>query len=124
MKANKKNNEDDIGLHQFTTNCNRGIAVFTDGRDLDLQNIATGHLTSAMWHANPKRIAVGDCLVVFHWTKRYPDYTATVHVGSITAIDPVAGKLHKYSADNVQSFPIYRVNWVKFSGSSSPIRYF
>lgn len=124
MAADKKHLGADITLHQFTANCKRGVAVFTDGRDLDLQNIATGHLSSGMWHANPARIAVGDCLVVFHWTERYPGYRATVYVGSITAIDPVEGKLHKYSADNVQSFPIYGVNWVKFSGSSSPIHYF
>ena len=111
-------------LQDFTPNCQRGIAVFTDGLNLNLGNIHRGQLTSAEWHANPRRIAVGDCFVVYHRTGPKPLYPATIYTGTITAIVPLGNGRNRYEADNVTSADIQGVNWIQFSGASRSIRYF
>lgn len=124
MKSDKRELPADIELHRFTQKCRRGIAVFTGGLNLDLKHIATGQLTSAMWHANPNRVSVGDCFVVFHWNQRYPVYKATVYVGVIAKITPVQGNLHKYLVNNVNSHAIQGINWIQFAGARRSFRYF
>lgn len=124
MQSDKRELPEDIVLHRFAKKCRRGMAVFTGGLNLDLKYIATGYLTSAMWHANPNRVAVRECFVVFHWTLRKPVYMATVYFGVITKLTRVLGHLHKYHVDSVKSHAVLGINWTKFARARRSFRYF
>ena len=108
----------------FTNHCRRGIAVFTTGVDLDLSKLSKGKIKTKQWPANPKRIAVGDCMVVFHRTSQRP-YRATVYVGKITTIEHVMANLYEYTLADTVVHTIEDVNWSEFIGGGRySVRYF
>lgn len=113
-----------VTLADFTHHCRRGIAVFTTGVDLDLSKLNKGQIKTKQWPANPRRIAVGDCMVVFHRTSQRP-YRATVYIGEIHAIvDAIAG-LKEYTLKKTVVHTINDVNWSVFiSGGRYSVRYF
>ena len=110
-------------INNFIQKCprKRGVAVFTRGLNL---NINGNQLTSAAWPANPRRIAVGDCFIVYHRTGPGQHYPAVIYTGIITAIIPLANGLNRYEVVNVHATHMQGVSWVQFSGSQSRIRYF
>lgn len=111
-------------LADFTHHCRRGVAVFTTGVDLDLSKLNKGEIKTKQWPANPKRIAEGDCMVVFHRTSQRP-YRATVYVGEILTIDDTVAGLKEYTLKKTVVHTIEDVNWSLFIGGGRySVRYF
>lgn len=111
-------------LNNFTQQCERGIAVFTDGLNLDRTKVHQGLLTTKEWPANPGRVGVGDCMVVYHRIGPGRHFPTTVYVGTVSVIARLNSGLHSYSLTGVRAVQLQGVNWVQFSGSRSRVRYF